>query len=997
MGLDRFVLLYVIILVVAILLDAGLILAWRHLRQRRDWPGGGPRSPAHAPESAPPAASLPPSLRRLSTWAAAHWRELAVGLLLLVLLGYIRAVTPRTVIPPFATGPVERPPLAGLGRIWRFLDERTSTWVKLWPTVSTIALVGLYLGGWRSGRRRQALRAGTLLALLAMAMEGQLLLLDGKSALASAFYGLALLGCIVWLALCRPAPQEEPLPTRRMSWVEAGLLVLVLALTTCARFYALPRIPYGIEGDESKWTIEVVSVMLDGQHTIQSEYHYATEPASFYMQVPFHHLLGPGILSARIAVATYSVLATLAFYWLVRETLGPPAALLATALLAISLVDISASRLALAEAHVKFWAVAGLAFLAHGLRVLRPVHSFLGGLALAIGLLTYDTFAPMIAVAVVWVIIALAAQRASLREWVAHLTALLAPILVVAPFVAEYLLGRMQYYDSGSLDWNTAPLSVFLTNSYKVIQNFWQQTYGDFLFVRSGPIVNGLLVPFLALGFVLALARIRRPGYALPALWFALLFFPVPVYAGAPYVRVFYPGFPALYILVALVIILAWRETAAALPAHFRPALVALACLVSVGLILLNFYLYFNEVKDPDGRQLRRELADTVTQAVAPGRRVYVPYFAESSDAIQFEQPLFLLEVRRKLSRDQIAQHIWVGTYEEFLFTLSREGIYFENLAFVINHSLQKREEDLAPILETLQRCLGAHLEREGRWFDLYLVDTFDIQAARCAAPQVHLGNLSSSTPEPGQPVQLHWWMEDASGPAQALLKCQRLRSNTVVVEAEDMQRDDGWEEDWRFVTGFRGRGYLADRMVLGSAYITVTLPSSGTHALWIRTYRRMPDPYPFHLSVDGQTHTLAYAPGDPLSEWAWVQVASLPLGAGTHTVRMARPIQEWTPGTLALFVDALILSNDLAFDPEEDSEWLPFFELHEEVLPYVSSGTFRYDGVAPGNYRCWVTLLDGERLVDLNGEVGARSNVVEFTVKTPEDFRSLRRLRKSE
>ncbi len=976
--------LYVAIFALAALVDLVLILAWRRLRRRPEKPS------ARVPESAPPAAlpPSPPHLRQLPAWAAAHWREVVVGLALLALLGYVWAVTPPTVIPREATGPVESPPLAGLERIWCFLEEHLPTWIELWPLVSVVALLGLYLVGWRTGRWRQALRAGTLLALLALALEGQLLLLDGSPALASACYGLALLGFIVWLVFYRSRPQEEPSDWLRseagakLGWPEVGLLILVLALATFARFHALPRIPYGIEGDESKWTIEVVSVMLDGQHTIQSEYHYATQPVSFYMQAPFHRLFGPSILSARIAVATYSVLATLAFYWLVRETLGPPVALLAMALLAVSLVDVSASRLALVESHVKVWAVAGLAFLAHGLRVRRPVHSFLGGLALAVGLLTYDTFAPMVAVAAMWAVVSLAARRAALREWVAHLTALLVPILVVTPFVAEYLLGRMEYYNPGRLDWGTAPAHVLLHNLGQVIQNFWRQTYGDFLFIRSGPIVNGLLVPFLAIGFVLALARIRRPGYALPALWFALLFFPVPVYAGAPAVRVFYPGFPAIYVLVALAALLAWRETAAALPASFRPALLALVGLALAGLVVLNLYVYFNGLEDPYERQLRRELADTVTQAVAPDRRVYVPYFPESGDGAEFEQSLFLLEVRRKLDRDQVALHIWTGTYEEFLPALSREGVYFESLAFVINHSLHEREEEQAPILETLQRCLGARLEREGRWFDLYVADGFDIQAARCAAPRVHLEDLSDAALQPGQDVCLHWWMEDAAGPGEARLECQQLRPSTVVVEAEDMERDDGWHEDRRFVTGFRGRGYLVDRMMMGSAHVTVTLPSTGTYALWVRTYRRTPDSYPLHLTVDGQDHTLTYAPGDPLSQWTWARVALLPLGAGIHTVRMARPMQGWTPGTLALFVDALLLSAEPTFDPAEESEWVLFHEYQQEVPAYLSSGTFWHRAGLPGDYRCWVTLTDGERLVDWNGEVGARSNVVEFTVR---------------
>jgi hypothetical protein len=641
--------------------------------------------------------------------------------------------------------------------------------------------------------------------------------------------------------------------------------------------------------------------------------------------------------------------------------------------------------MALVEGHVKLWAVAGLAFLAHGLRVRQPIHSFLGGAALAIGLLTYDTFAPMVAVAVIWAAIALAVRRASPRDWVVHLTALLLPILVVAPGVVEYLLGRRDYYDVGRLGWSAAPLAVLRNNLAQIIQNAWQQTYGDFLFVRSGPIVNGLLIPLLVMGLVLALARIRRPGYALAALWFVLLFFPVPIYTGTPGVRVFYPGFPAVYALVAVALVLIWRETEAALPPAAQPALKAAGGLALAGLVLANLYIYFNDLEDPPDRRIRRELTDTVTEAVAPDRRVYVPYFPNSGDAAEFEQELFFLGARRKLPRDQLTEHIWVGTYSDLLSTLFREQPYFDSVALAINHSLRERESDQAPFLDAIRRCLGARLEREGEWFDLYVADAFNAQAARCAAPRVHLDLQADSPLQPGQPLSFEWWAEDTAGQGEARLTCEQLRPDTVAVEAEDMEHDGGWHEDRRFVSGFRGRGYLADRVTLGNARVTVTLPSSGIYTLWARVYRRTSDPHPFVLSVDDHSETSTWTSGNPPSRWMWLEVSDLQLGEGVHTVQMARPIQEPAPGTLALFVDTIILSGDPSFDPAEASEWLPFTELNKDVAAETSSGVFEHTGFPVGSYRCWVALLDNGRLLDESAQPGAKSNPVEITVTAGE------------
>jgi 4-amino-4-deoxy-L-arabinose transferase-like glycosyltransferase len=897
---------------------------------------------------------------------------------------FVMVITPDTVVPVSSAGPVEPPPLSGLDRIADFFHEYMSTWIVAWPIVSLLALAGVGFAGWRAHRRPQAVRVATLLAVLCLALEGELLLLEHVQRFGLVLFIAAALGFGLWLVAYRPAPQHRLVEVRRMGWREAALLVLVLLMAAFGRYFALDRFPYGIEGDESKWTVEVVSVMLDGQHTIQSDFHYGTQPVSFYMQAPFHYLLGPGIATARIAVATYSLVATLLFYWLVRETLGVRAALLSTLLMSVALADVSASRLALVETHVKIWAVAGLAFLARGLRLGQPLHSFLGGLAIAVGLLTYDTFAPMVVVVVVWTIVSLAAQRAPVRGWVFHLSALLLPIVAVTPFVAEYLLGRMGYYTRGEYDWTGAPIGVFGNNLLLVLENFGQ-AHNDFLIARDGPIVNALLTPFLVVGLVLGLARIRRPAYALPALWFVLLFFPVPIYTGHPVMRVFYPGLPAVYVLIALAALFVWRELMRAFPASLHTALVALAALSLIWLVPSNVYLYFNTTRDPTDRQVRREIADLVTQAVAPGSRVHVPHLDESDDPALIEQPLFLMEVRRRMSRDQVAQRVWVGDYGDLLPTVARDGPLFENLAFVIHRRTAAKVGDGVLIVDALERCLSVRLEQEGQWFDLYVVDAFDIEAARCIAPRVVLEGPFPARPETDQPVELRWRMEDAAGPGEALLECEQLQDGTVALEAEDLDYDTGWYEDRGAVEGFRGRGYLVDRLQAANARGTVWIDEAGVYDLWARTYCHSADTHLLHVRVDERSHTLPPCAAGGLSEWTWSRLGSFPLGTGAHSLRMARVMRGPSSRAQAILVDSLVLSTDSAFDPMTTTPWMTLLETGESVPAHVSSGVFQLGGLPRGEHRCWVTIVDGERLVDWNGEVGARSNRLEFRIPSDE------------
>jgi hypothetical protein len=100
-----------------------------------------------------------------------------------------------------------------------------------------------------------------------------------------------------------------------------------------------------------------------------------------------------------------------------------------------------------------------------------------------------------------------------------------------------------------------------------------------------------------------------------------------------------------------------------------------------------------------------------------------------------------------------------------------------------------------------------------------------------------------------------------------------------------------------------------------------------------------------------------------------------------TEDAEKARLTQAVDPEPWAIFVDALLLSADPTFDPTTESEWLPFFESRADVPAHVSSGAFPVDGGERGSYRCWVTVFDGERLVDWNGEPGARSNEVDFVI----------------
>lgn len=95
--------------------------------------------------------------------------------------------------------------------------------------------------------------------------------------------------------------------------LEIACVAVIFIVSALVRLYAIGDHPYGIESDESKWTVEVVRLTGDGEHVFSPEYHFGSLPVSFYMQAPVHLLLEPGILTARLAVAVASIIAGLLF------------------------------------------------------------------------------------------------------------------------------------------------------------------------------------------------------------------------------------------------------------------------------------------------------------------------------------------------------------------------------------------------------------------------------------------------------------------------------------------------------------------------------------------------------------------------------------------------------------------------------------------------------------------------------------------------------------
>ena len=610
--------------------------------------------------------------------------------------------------------PYEPPPLSAL----RPLREAM---LRLLPVALVAALLNAALlsliAAWRlrrAGKRREAANAVVLIAALGLAAAGQAAGHIREYTGAGALYAAAGCGFVIWAHCCRARLTLALKPLRLDRRAEVAALLLVMALTAGARFYELRSIPYGIEGDEAKWTAEVAGAMIDQRHVFAGDWHYGGVPGSFYMQAPFHRLFGPSLLSARIAVATYSVLATLVFYGLARAVFNAPVALLATFFMSVSLVDLSASRQALVEGHVKLWAIAGPALLWLALRYRRVWLFALAGAGFGLGIVTYDTYLPMLGVGGALLLVetlfslrAETARRETARRetarreaaarvwgrWLASWAAFLAGLGVFLGRAMLYIGGRGHDYRLDDLGWTTQPAQTFLLGLGRVLRVFVEQVDRDFLHTREGPLINGLLVPLAALGVAGCLVLWRRRAARLPLIWAALVFFPAPIVLLVAYPRVLYVGLPALYILAALGAFWALRTLWAWAGRLGKRALLVALGVGALAYPVLNLYIYFNETHESFYDVTYREMSDFLAHYAGEGRLILIPFAPLQGDIVERAEPWFNFVLRQRFAEGTQGRFYRIVPYDDLFVAMTDAIDAYDSVALTSYRTLEQMSE----------------------------------------------------------------------------------------------------------------------------------------------------------------------------------------------------------------------------------------------------------------------------------------------------------------
>lgn len=875
-----------------------------------------------------------------------------------------------------------RPPLSSELPFHQLLDLRQ--YLLIQATNSSLILIylgiillsSIWLIAPLKGHTQQALSASLAIVSLLLALQAQALVMRGEHETGALFYVVAGELFIVWILSnsSHTAPISSTGLSRR---TELVLLSLVLAVTIFARIYDLKRMPYGIDGDESKWTVEVVAEMVDGEFTSSSEYHRRYLPVSFWMETPFQWVMGAGLTPGRVEVAIFSIIASFIFYRLVRELYDAPTALVATLLLAVSLPDITASRAGNVESHVKLWAMLPLFGLAVALRTRELRHFLWTGVALAGAMLTYETLMPAVATTLLLAFGTALRELRDWRYWVRRLAALLTAPAAVSIIAVDYLIGRMQYYTTFR---NQADVFTFGEQIQRGFQGLLQLFHGrglsDALYRRDGPIINGILVPLLVLGIIYALAKVRRRGNTFSLSWLFIAFIPVPVFLHTPLPRVLYPGIAVLYIFIALALVAIFRAVARAAQ---RPWLSTSLGILTLGsFVLLNLTIWFHEMTDPLDEIRRREVAEIVAAHVDSDGLVLMPFYP-FGEAAQVEKDLIALFVRERNGTLDAGEYRAV-LYDDLLSTIIKESPDITYLGILVDQTPQALSAERQAILDTFLRCHANVLTTRTTFFELYEVSADDLADPTCRSARLNVVSPASLV-EGGTSttIRIDWALDSASA-LESRITCGREQEGTLWSEAETFGTLIGWIADQRYVLDWRGSGYLADTPTSVEASSQIEIAASDTYALWIRTYRRQFDDFPGVIEIAGQSYEFAKAQLDTLNMWVWERVATLSLDAAPLPIRVTRPFDLSQSRHIALFVDTILLSADADFDPNRDEHWSTVLDMSGPQNVLREQGEFEIN-LEVGHYRCQVSVSDGDRLIDSDGMSGITSEPFYFEV----------------
>jgi 4-amino-4-deoxy-L-arabinose transferase-like glycosyltransferase len=827
-----------------------------------------------------------------------------------------------------------------------------------------------------------------LLGAIALAAVGQAAIFSQRFEAGMVLYALAMALAIYW-AYRHPSARERAAESATFnSRVTEIILVAALILASAiARYYRLDQKVYGLEGDETKWTMQVWFSTITGEPRGDFSHHFADQPVDFWLKSAFMRVFGENFFSARVASATMSLLSIFIFYFLARRLTSKPVALLAALFYSFALAELSTARQALHDTPIEFWLIFGYFCVVTAVESRRSWHFALAGVTLALGMLTYETFYPAPIVAALYLLMWMIVEWRKpdeWREWIKRIVVTALPFVFVAPPVIHYIDFRAGYHllalnAATRDDAGIASLASFLFKNFSelLVTLFYQIRWGDSLLRIEAPFINPLLLPFIVLGFLYTLWNWRRWNVLFTVIWFAVFALPIPL-LGAPWPRVIYPALMPMMLWGALGVWLIFNAARNFYTQVDRRVVPALFCVLILVIVGNDVRLFTTQLIDPDDRRKRRELYDTVAASTLNTPMIYLPFEPRENDVITQESNLihFAVGGTRHTSSDS-SYYYQTLMLDDVMFNLWESRAKYSSLVVVADKTAFTKQDKRNALYATLRRCYPQTQITSGQFFDSYRLVSTDLASPQCYSTRPpKLVQPSKDETLPFAPVTFRW-SSDSGGQTAHRLEIEQRRPRLIWIEGESFSREGGWFPESLFADFFSGTGYLTDAWKAGTATTTALVPGSGKYRLWLRSYKRVENDH--HNLVTLNNRTLEFAEnGSTLFRWTWKNMGEFDLAAGANPITLSRTYGASDQNSV--FIDAIALTDDLTFDPERDPQWTPIFDSGDAAS---AADTFTLPNPLPaGDYRWRVRVFNGDKLLDASGKLGVASGDGIFSVK---------------
>lgn len=396
----------------------------------------------------------------------------------------------------------------------------------------------------------------------------------------------------------------------RENRIEILLALAVTAVAVAARFYNLGQVPRVLDGDEGLVGLAAQSTAVG---RLSNPFALWENFGALYLQVINIALRSFGATSfaLRLAPAIGGVIAVPALYLFARQVGGPRIALIASILLAISHTHINFSRIAsVAYIHGTWLVPLELYFLLSGLEKRQAWRTALSGILVAIHFSVYLTAQVMIALVLVYMLLALIFYRAwfktiyrvALAFWGGFLIAILPEAVYISRNTNEFLnrLAQNGTFQSGWLDITiqSTGQSAATILFGRVVHAFLSLIYYPaFDFYGSpAPMLTVVSSVLFLIGLAVSLLRARSREYLLlnGYFWGATLavgLFAIPPSADSYRMLM---AFPAALVMCAIgldqilaVFGIGWQNS--------KQAYAFSISIVLLGLLILNAWTYFGD------------------------------------------------------------------------------------------------------------------------------------------------------------------------------------------------------------------------------------------------------------------------------------------------------------------------------------------------------------------------------------------------------------------